>query len=96
MSSAHQRRSEEISMRISKVSAGAAAIIAVLLTTALCLASLSVPAESAMDTGAIERLTGAKGVLDEKEGGFKVSAPRKDLSVMVAGVKMTPPIGLTS
>ncbi len=49
-----------------------------------------------MDTGAIERLTRAKGVLDEKEGVFKVSVPRTDLSVTVAGVKMTPPMGLTS
>ena len=53
-------------------------------------------AAPAMDTGAIERLTGAKGALDEKEGVFKVSVPRKDLSVSVAGVKMTPPMGLTS
>ncbi len=49
-----------------------------------------------MDTNAIERLTGAKGALDEKEGVFKVSVPRKDLSVIVAGVKMSPPMGLTS
>jgi len=48
-----------------------------------------------MDTAAIERLTGAKGMLDEKEGVFKVSVPRKDLSVTIAGVKMTPPMGLT-
>jgi len=51
---------------------------------------------TAMDTSAIERLTGAKGALDEKEGVFKVSVPRKDLSVVIAGVKMTPPMGLTS
>lgn len=51
---------------------------------------------SAMDTGAIERLAGARGTLDEKEGVFKVSVPRKDLSVTIAGVKMTPPMGLTS
>ena len=49
-----------------------------------------------MDAAAIERLTGAKGALDEKEGVFKVSDPRKDLSVTIAGVKMTPPMGLTS
>jgi hypothetical protein len=49
-----------------------------------------------MDTDSIERLTGAKGALDEKEGVFKVSVPRKDLSVVIAGVKMTPPMGLTS
>jgi hypothetical protein len=51
---------------------------------------------TAIDTAAIERLTGAKGALDEKEGVFKVSVPRKDLSVVIAGVKMTPPMGLTS
>jgi hypothetical protein len=79
-----------------KIRARAAAIILVLLTTALCLTSLSQAAESAMDTGAIERLTAAKGALDEKEGVFKVSVPRKDLSVIIAGVKMTPPMGLTS
>jgi hypothetical protein len=83
-------------MRNLKIRAKAAAIILVLLTTALCLSSLSQAAESAMDTGAIEHLTGAKGALDEKEGVFKVSVPRKDLSVIVAGVKMSPPMGLTS
>jgi hypothetical protein len=77
-------------MRIFRITA------TLLLLTAITLASRSVAAESAMDTAAIERLTGAKGVLDEKEGVFKVSAPRKDLSVVVAGVKMTPPMGLTS
>jgi hypothetical protein len=51
---------------------------------------------SAIDTAAIERLTGAKGQFDEKEAVFKVSVPRKDLSVVIAGVKMTPPMGLTS
>lgn len=51
---------------------------------------------ASMDTTAIESLTGAKGTLDQKEGVFKVSAPRKDLSVVIAGVKMTPPMGLTS
>src|SRR5258705_1332925 len=83
-------------MRILKISARAAAIILFLLATAPGLTRLSRAAESAIDTGAIERLTGAKGALDEKEGVFKVSMPRKDLSVIVAGVKMTPPMGLTS
>src|SRR5260370_11477273 len=92
-SNIHQERN---SMRNLKISARAAAIILVLLTTALCLTSLSQAAESAMDPGTIERLTAAKGALDEKEGVFKVSVPRKDLSVIVAGVKMTPPMGLTS
>jgi hypothetical protein len=49
-----------------------------------------------LDTANIEQLTGVKGQLNEKEGVFKVNAPRTDLNVNVAGVKMTPPLGLTS
>jgi hypothetical protein len=44
----------------------------------------------------IERLTGTKGQLNEQEGTFKVSAPRSDLSIRIAGARMTPPLGLTS
>lgn len=51
---------------------------------------------SRWDTAKIEELTGAKGALNEKEGVFKVSVPRADLNVTTAGVKMTPPLGLTS
>lgn len=50
----------------------------------------------AFDTATIERLTGAKGAYNEKEGVFKVSVPRSDLAVTAAGVKITPPMGLTS
>lgn len=53
-------------------------------------------AEEKLDTAQIEELAGAKGTLNEKEGAFKVNAPRTDLSVTAAGVKMTPPMGLTS
>src|SRR6266478_4562241 len=83
-------------MRIQKIRARTTAIISILLTTVLSPTWLSRAAESAIDTGAIERLTGAKGALDEKEGVFKVSVPRKDLSVIIAGVKISPPMGLTS
>ncbi len=83
-------------MRILKINARSSAIILILMTTAVCPTWLSQAAESAIDTGAIERLTGAKGALDAKEGVFKVSVPRKDLSVIIAGVKMSPPMGLTS
>ena len=66
----------------------------------LALAAMARPAiaaESAkLDTAKIEELTGAKGKLDEKEGAFKVSVPRSDLSVTAAGVRLTPPMGLTS
>src|SRR5712692_8942444 len=49
-----------------------------------------------LDTARIEELTGIKGAFNAKEGVFKVSVPRTDLSVTIAGVKMTPPMGLTS
>jgi hypothetical protein len=49
-----------------------------------------------LDTGMIERATGAKGSWNEKEKVFKVSAPRADLAVTVGGVHVTPPMGLTS
>src|SRR5437660_1897212 len=53
-------------------------------------------ADPALDTARIEQLTGAKGELNTQEGVFKVSVPRADLAVTAAGVKMTPPLGLTS
>jgi len=50
----------------------------------------------ALDGVRIEGLTGAKGKLDDASGGFKVSVPRTDLGVKVAGARVTPPMGLTS
>jgi hypothetical protein len=52
-------------------------------------------ADAKLDTAKIEQLTGTKGKMDEKEGVFKVSLPRSDLKVTAAGVRMTPPLGLT-
>src|SRR5437870_8817479 len=49
-----------------------------------------------LDTAKIEQLTGLKGKLDEKEGAFKVSYPRNDIGPTAAGVKLTPPLGLTA
>ena len=49
-----------------------------------------------LDTVKIEQLTGIKGKLDTAESVFKVSHPRTDLNAIIAGVKMTPPMGLTS
>jgi hypothetical protein len=57
---------------------------------------MSLAGEKALDTGTIERLSGVKGERSEKEGVFKVSVPRSDLDISVAGMKMTPPLGLTS
>jgi uncharacterized protein DUF1259 len=55
-----------------------------------------VAAETKPDTAKIEQLTGVKGEFNETEAVFKVSVPRTDLSVSAAGVKLTPPMGLTS
>jgi uncharacterized protein DUF1259 len=51
---------------------------------------------SKLDTARIEQLTGLKGKLDDKEGAFKVSYPRNDIGSTAAGVKLTPPLGLTA
>jgi hypothetical protein len=53
-------------------------------------------ANTGLDITKIERLTGLKGTLNEKEGVFKVSYPRSDLQVVAGGVRMTPPMGLTA
>lgn len=60
------------------------------------LAKGQAPTGGGLDTATIERLVGVKGTLSEKEGVFKVSMPRSDLAVTAAGVKLTPPMGLTS
>jgi hypothetical protein len=69
------------------VSAGLAASLA---------AAAPAGARSPLDAARIERLTGAKGALDEGAGVFKVSAPRGDIEVRAGGVRLTPAMGLTS
>ncbi|WP_228565082.1 LppY/LpqO family protein, partial [Myxococcus sp. AB036A] len=54
------------------------------------------PQDVGIDTADIERRTGAKGELTADEGVFKVNLPRTDLKVSAAGVKLTPPLGLTA
>ncbi len=49
-----------------------------------------------LDTARIEQLTGLKGTLNDKEGVFKVSFPRKDIQAMVASARMIPDLGLTA
>jgi len=68
----------------------------VLATSALPLAATAAPPKTGLDTAKIEELTGQKGTLDAKEGVFKVSLPRADIAANAAGVKMTPPLGLTA
>src|SRR2546421_4204015 len=66
--------------------------LVVVFCSLICVAMSSA---QTLDTAKIEQLTGAKGKMDEKEGVFKVSLPRNDINVTAAGVKMTPPMGLT-
>lgn len=72
----------------------AMAVCAALMLPAASGLAATVP--TSLNTARIEQLTGAKGKLDEGEGVFKVSVPRTDLSVRVAGARITPPMGLTS
>ena len=51
-------------MRILKMSARTTVIILILLTTAICPTRFSHAAESAMDTGAVERALGSREALD--------------------------------
>jgi hypothetical protein len=69
---------------------------AALLCAALWLLPAAFAQTAALDTARIEQLTGLKGALNEKEGVFKVSFPRKDIQATVAGVRMIPDLGLTA
>ena len=72
------------------------AAIATMLVASTAYAAPPAQRISSLDPAGIERLTGAKGQLDEKEGVFKVSVPRTDLQPTVAGVKVPTSMGLTS
>src|SRR4051812_24634752 len=70
-----------------------------LLTTTTSLANRSratEPPPTKLDSAAIEKAAGAKGVMNAGEGVFKVSYPRADVKVTVDGTPMPPFMGLTS
>lgn len=48
------------------------------------------------DLALISKLTGIQGKLHARSGVVKIGLPRKDLHVTVAGVQMSPPMGLTA
>ncbi len=55
------------------------------------------PARAAVDGQRIMRQSGLTGQDDPQERGvFKIAVPRTDLRVMVGGIHVTPPMGLTS
>jgi hypothetical protein len=64
-------------------------------TAAVCM-PWATAASAALDTAAIESATGLKGSYDAGEKVFKVSKPRDDLKVTVAGHPLSPFQGLTS
>ncbi|HWT81207.1 MAG TPA: DUF1259 domain-containing protein [Candidatus Methylomirabilis sp.] len=70
--------------------------VVVIAGTLVMAAPTQTATSKTLDTATIERLTGMKGQYKAEEGVFKVDAPRADLAVTVAGVKMIPPMGLTS
>jgi hypothetical protein len=74
-----------------------ASAVAVLIACSLqpVLGAEPAAGPAGLDTAKIEQLTGLKGTLDAKEGVFKVSYPRSDIQATAAGVKLTPPMGLT-
>src|SRR5450432_422529 len=51
-------------------------------------------AEAALDTAKIDAITGLKGKFNAQEGVYKVSFPRDDVKVSVAGWQMPPFMGL--
>ena len=73
-----------------------AAVFAVIF--AWGLSSLHAADEAPLDTATIQAITGLKGVSNQKEGTFKVSKPREDVSVTVeqSQSRMAPFMGLTS
>lgn len=58
--------------------------------------NLSAEETQKLNIAQIEELTGLQGEYNEKSGVLKISSPRNDLSLIVAGVKVTPPLGITS
>ena len=67
-----------------------------LAACAACWLAPAPAADAALDTAAIESITGLKGNYDAGEKVFKVSKPRDDVKVTVAGVPLPPFMGLSS
>lgn len=74
----------------------APSLLAAFLLTCAYAAQEKLDNTSGLNTQQIEKLTGAKGQIDQQEQVFKVSVPRTDLKVMINGVKFIPAMGLTS
>src|ERR1700751_5512103 len=64
-----------------------------LLLVSFCVASIDIACGS-LDTPKIDQITGLKGKMNEKEGVYKVTLPRRDVRVVVDGWTMPPFMGL--
>ena len=64
------------------------------LIAAAILATTSISIHAALDTAKIDQLTGLKGKMNQAEGVYKVTFPRDDVKVSVAGWQMPPFMGL--
>jgi Domain of Unknown Function (DUF1259) len=78
-------------MRATDLLRGAAVVFAT-----VCFLPAAFAQNPGLDTNRIEQLTGLTGALNQKEGVFKVSFPRKDIQATVAGARMIPDLGLTA
>src|SRR6266487_2063062 len=65
-----------------------------LLPTTILLGIVSSALAADLNTARIDELTGLKGKMNEKEGVYKVTFPRNDVKVVVAGWTMPPFMGL--
>src|SRR6266513_2793786 len=64
------------------------------LTAAAIFIAISLTARADLDTAKIDQLTGLKGKMNQAEGVYKVTFPRDDVKVSVAGWQMPPFMGL--
>ncbi|MGA2507493.1 MAG: DUF1259 domain-containing protein [Chitinispirillaceae bacterium] len=62
----------------------------------VCFSVVTYSKEAKLDTALIQSLSGCKGTWNAKEGIFKVTSPRNDVSISVDGFVMPPFMGLTS
>ena len=67
---------------------------AIVCANGFCVTWPAFADDVALNTAKIETLTGVKGILNEKEGVFKVTLPRGDIKLTITGVKMNPQLGL--
>src|SRR5256714_10645458 len=64
-----------------------------LIATVIIVAA-TLTARADLDTAKIDQITGLKGKMNQAEGVYKVTFPRKDVKVSVAGWEMPPFMGL--